>query len=82
MVGQFHATIPGEAPAELLGQARHSARQPLYDRGQNEEWLNQLIEDATPHRMWQTVFIDCDSMHRGGGPEHLMPIEGPCSSKA
>jgi predicted TIM-barrel fold metal-dependent hydrolase len=43
----------------------------LWDRPGSRYMLEELVADTTPHGVRQTVFIECTSMYRTGGPEAL-----------
>ncbi|MCA9821285.1 MAG: amidohydrolase, partial [Dehalococcoidia bacterium] len=40
----------------------------LWDRPGNRYMLEELVADIAPHRVRQTVFIECTSMYRRSGP--------------
>jgi L-fuconolactonase len=47
----------------------------LWDRPRYRYLLPELLEDlAEGHRVVQTVFVQCRSMYRAGGPEALRPV--------
>jgi len=47
----------------------------LWDRPGYRYLLPELLEDlAEGHRVVQTVFMQCRSMYRAGGPEALRPV--------
>lgn len=46
----------------------------LWDRPGNRYMLEELVADIAPHRVRQTVFIECTSMYRRSGPEQFQCI--------
>lgn len=66
---------------EWLGQVPEEAIEPqlpvldphhhLWDRPGNRYMLEELVADTAAHNIRQTVFIECTSMYRQSGPEHL-----------
>ena len=47
----------------------------LWDRGGNRYLIDELVADTgSGHNIVSTVFIECFSMHRAGGPEALRPV--------
>jgi predicted TIM-barrel fold metal-dependent hydrolase len=43
----------------------------LWDRPGNRYMLEELVADTSTHNVRQTVFIECTSMYRAGGPEEF-----------
>ncbi len=41
----------------------------LWNRPGSRYMIEELVADTTPHNVRQTVFIECSSMYRKGGPE-------------
>ncbi len=64
---------------EWLDQVKEEALEPelpildphhhLWDRPGSRYMLEELVADTAPHRVRQTVFIECTSMYRKEGPE-------------
>jgi len=68
-----------------LGQVEETALEPereicdphhhLWDRGGNRYLLDELLADlGGGHNVVSTVFVECASMYRAGGPEPLRPV--------
>jgi predicted TIM-barrel fold metal-dependent hydrolase len=62
-----------EAPIEtdlpILDPHHH-----LWRRPGSTYMLDELCSDTTSHNVRQTVYIECTSMYRATGPDHLRPI--------
>ena len=46
----------------------------LWDRPGDRYLLDDLEGDSQSHNVLQTVFVECSSMYRAGGPEELKPV--------
>ena len=47
----------------------------LWDRpGGSRYMIEEVVADAETHNVRQTVFIECNSMYRAGGPDALKPV--------
>ena len=47
----------------------------LWDHPQSRYLLDELLEDtASGHNIVATVFMECGSMYRADGPNHLKPV--------
>ncbi len=47
----------------------------LWDRaGGSRYMLEEVVADAATHNVRQTVFVECNSMYRGDGPDALKPV--------
>ena len=46
----------------------------LWERPGNRYMLEELVEDTQAHNVRQTVFVECTSMYRAGGPEELRVV--------
>lgn len=78
-------TISPLSQADWLAQVQERALDPelpiidphhhLWDYPQSRYLLDELLADTgTGHNIVATVFVECGSMYRADGPEHLKPI--------
>src|SRR6185437_1354333 len=58
-------------PGRPIVDAHHH----LWDRGGQRYMIEEITGDiATGHNIVATVYVDCRSMYRAGGPEALRPV--------
>ncbi|MEM8767615.1 MAG: amidohydrolase family protein [Pseudomonadota bacterium] len=71
--------------SEWLGQVQEAILEPelpicdphhhLWDSAQSRYLLDELLADTgSGHKVVSTVFVECSSMYRAGGPEALKPV--------